>query len=77
MLARITSFIEEETGVASNYVHYMDTNTKNPFEIEHIISDHYEWFTKEYDNQDEFKYYRNNIGALLLLHKSINASLSD
>lgn len=77
MLARITSFIEEETGVASNYVHYMGTNTKNPFEIEHIISDHYEWFTKEYDNQEEFKYYRNNIGALLLLHKSINASLND
>lgn len=77
MLARITSFIEEETGVASNYINYMDTNTKNPFEIEHIISNHYEWFTKEYDNLDEFKYYRNNIGALLLLHKSINASLND
>ena len=55
----------------------MNTDTKNPFEIEHIISDHYEWYTEEYENQDEFKYYRNNIGALLLLHKSINASLND
>ena len=42
MLARITGFIEENTGVASNYCNYMNTQTKNPFEIEHIITDHYE-----------------------------------
>ena len=76
ILARITSFLEEQTGVAPNYVNYM-TQTKNPFEIEHIISNHYEWFTDEFSNQGEFDDYRNNIGALLLLHKSINASLSD
>lgn len=48
MLARITGYIEERTGVASNYCNYMNTQTKNPFEIEHIITDHYEWFTGEY-----------------------------
>lgn len=77
MLARITAYIEEETDVASNYVRYMDTNTKNPFEIEHIISDHYEWYTEEYNDPEDFKWWRNNIGALLLLNKSINASLND
>ena len=77
MLARITGYIEEQTGVASNYCNYMDKKTKNPFEIEHIITDHYEWFTDEYADQEEFKRWRNSIGALLLLHKSINASLSD
>ncbi len=77
ILARVTSFIEENTGVASNYQNYMNTETKNPFEIEHIITDHFEWFTNEYRDQDEFKNWRNNIGALLLLHKSINASLND
>ena len=76
MLARITSFIEEETAVASNYANYMAWS-KNPFEIEHIISNHFEWFTDEYADQEDFKNYRNNIGALLLLHKSINASLND
>lgn len=55
----------------------MNTQTKNPFEIEHIITDHYEWFTAEYSDQDDFKRWRNSIGALLLLHKSINASLND
>ena len=77
MLARITGYIEEQTGVASNYCNYMNTQTKNPFEIEHIITDHYEWFTSEYADQEEFKRWRNNFGALLLLHKSINASLKD
>lgn len=77
MLARITGYIEEHTGVASNYCNYMNTQTKNPFEIEHIITDHYEWFTSEYADQEEFKRWRNSFGALLLLHKSINASLND
>lgn len=77
ILARITGFIEEQTGVASNYCNYMNTQTKNPFEIEHIITDHYEQFTAEYSDQDDFRRWRNSIGALLLLHKSINASLND
>lgn len=77
MLARITGYIEEQTGVASNYCNYMNTQTKNPFEIEHIITDHYEWFTSEYADQEEFRRWKNSFGALLLLHKSINASLND
>ena len=77
MLARITGFIEEEIGVGSKYVDYMKKDDKNPFEIEHIITDHYEWFRNEYNDQDDFNYWRNRIGALLLLRKSINASLSD
>lgn len=77
MLARITSYIEEKTNVAPNYMNYMETRTKNPFEIEHIISDHYEWFTDEYSDREDFINNRNNIGALLLLHKSTNASLND
>ena len=50
---------------------------KNPFEIEHIISDHFERFAKDFNDPNDFNQWRNNIGALLLLHKSINASISD
>jgi len=77
ILARVTSFIEECSGVAPNYCNYMNNQTKNPFEIEHIITDHFELFTEEYSDPDDFKRWRNKIGALLLLHKSINASLND
>ena len=37
----------------------------------------YEWFTDEYADQEDFRRWRNSVGALLLLHKSINASLND
>ena len=77
ILARVIGFIEEQTGRTSNYCNYMNSQTKNPFEIEHIIANHYEWFTSEYDSQDDFINWRNSIGALLLLRKDINASLSD
>ena len=77
ILARITGYLEEQTDVASNYCNYVDTDTKNPFEIEHIIADHFEWFAGEYTDQEDFRRWRNNIGGLLLLHKSINASLND
>lgn len=77
MLARITGFIEENCGVASNYINYINIKTKNPFEIEHIICDHYEDFIEEFSDKEEFNRWRNDIGGLLLLHKSINASLND
>lgn len=77
ILARVTSYIEEQIDVAPNYTNYMNTKTKNPFEIEHIISDHYDRFTDEYTDQEDFKRWRNSIGSLLLLHKSINASIND
>ena len=77
ILARITGYLEEQTDVSSNYCNYINTDTKNPFEIEHIITDHFEWFSTEYSDQEDFRRWRNNIGGLLLLHKSINASLND
>ena len=76
MLARITGFIEDEIGVGSNYTKYIKKD-KNPYEIEHILSDHYEWFRIDFRDQMDFENWRDNIGALLLLRKSINASLSD
>ena len=77
ILARITSYLEENTGVIPKYVDYMNNETKNPYEIEHITTNHFEWFKDIYSDPDEFKRYRDNIGDLLLLHKSINASLND
>ena len=77
ILARITDYLERETGVQGNYYDYMNVQTKNPFEIEHILTDHYSIFSSEYTDEEEFQRWRNNIGALLLLRKSINASLND
>ena len=77
ILARVTSFIEEKSLVKSNYAEYMNTATKNPYEIEHIFCDHFERFTDEFADEKDFDDWRNSIGALLLLPKKINASLND
>lgn len=77
ILARITSFIEEQTGVKSNYIEYMKSQGKNPFEVEHIICNDFEKFRSVFSGKEEYTSYRNSIGALLLLRKSINASLSN
>lgn len=76
ILARITSFIEEQTSGTPRYVDYVTTTT-DPFEIEHIICDHFERFTSDFVDKNEFADWRDSIGALLLLRKSINSSLSD
>lgn len=75
ILARITSFIEEQTDATPHYVDYM-TSSRDPYEIEHIICNDYERYRAEF-SRDEFDDWRDSIGALLLLRRSINASLSD
>lgn len=77
LLARITGFIEESIDMPNNYTNYIDIYAKNPYEVEHITCDHFEWFQDTYTSEEEFKVFRNNIGDLVLLPKSINASLSD
>ena len=76
-LSRITSFIEEECGMGSNYVRYMTNPDCKPYEIEHIWSDHPEWHTDEFQDKMEFADARNTIGDLVLLQNGINQSLND
>ncbi|MBQ7202045.1 DUF262 domain-containing protein [Candidatus Saccharibacteria bacterium] len=77
MLARITGFIEESTDATNNYIQYINRDLKDPYEVEHITPDHFDWYKDKYYNEQEFISFRNNIGDLLLLPKSINASLKD
>ncbi len=76
MLARITDYIETESGQASRYVEYAKRG-RIGYEIEHIWANHPERHTDEFAHQSEFGEYRNRIGGLLLLPKSFNASYGD
>ena len=75
ILARITSFIEEQTNTTSNYLEYMKSQGKNLFGIEHIIGNDFEKFGSDFADKTEFNDYRDSIGALVLLRGSINSSL--
>jgi uncharacterized protein with ParB-like and HNH nuclease domain len=75
-LARMTEFVEIQTGMASNYAEYVTTRGRNAYEVEHIWSDHAEDYD-EFTHPTDFAEYRNRIGGLLLLPKLFNASYGD
>lgn len=77
MLARITDYVERGCSLPGHYLDYVAQRSKRPFEVEHIITDHYEWYQDEYASREEFASFRNSPGNLLLLDKSTNASLND
>lgn len=70
-LALITEIVARESK-APNYI-----LNKDDIEVEHIWADHYNQHLDEGITEDEFDNYRNNIGDLLVLPKSFNASYND
>jgi len=76
LLARMTDFVERESGLASHFADYV-AEGRNRFEVEHIWADHPERHEDEFAHPSEFSEYRNRIGGLLLLPKSFNASYGD
>ncbi len=77
IIARLTDYVERESGMAGNYRPYVETQGKNRFEIEHIWANHYDRHTGEFQDGVSFASFRNRIGGLLLLPKDINSSLGD
>lgn len=77
MLARLTAYSEMLAGRSDQFPMYVKRNVKNPFDIEHIWSRDFESYKKDFDSEDEFDEWRNNIASLLLLPADINRSLQD
>lgn len=76
LLARITDYVEAESGGPGRYPEYA-TRGRKGYEIEHIWANHSARHVDEFDHPSEFSEYRNRIGGLLLLPKSFNASYGD
>ena len=76
LLARMTDYLETQSGQTSRYVEYAQRGLKG-YEIEHIWADHPERYVEEFAHPSEFAEHRNHIGGLLLLPKSFNASYGD
>ncbi len=77
ILARMTRYIEEQSGTASSFEAYISRESKKPFEIEHIWANKYDRHTDEFSTEEEFTEYRNRIGDLVLLPRGFNQSLGD
>ena len=77
LLARMTDYVETQSGRQSHYQEYVLRHGKQRYEVEHIWADHPERHTDEFGHPTDFAEYRNRIGGLLLLPKSFNASYGD
>jgi hypothetical protein len=76
LLARMTAYIEQQSGMPSSVATYL-AGGKGRYEIEHIWADHYEQHADDFKSEADFAEARNAIGGLLLLPKSFNASYGD
>jgi uncharacterized protein with ParB-like and HNH nuclease domain len=74
ILARMTDFIETQSGHPSRYAEYTGGKGNAKYEVEHIWADKPERFVNEFSNEHDFAEHRNRVGGLLLLPKSFNAS---
>lgn len=76
ILARITDYIETQSGLPSLFSDYINLGAVR-YEVEHIWANHYDQHVDEFRQSQDFAEYRNHIGDLLLLPKKFNASYGD
>jgi uncharacterized protein with ParB-like and HNH nuclease domain len=74
ILARITDYVEQQSGMPSRYMEYVCEAGKNRYEVEHIWANKPNRHGDEFPHPSDFEDYRNRIGGLLLLPKSFNDS---
>lgn len=77
LLSRLTGFVEETSGRPNNFRTFYDPPKGRAFEIEHIWANKYLRHQEEFDQQNEFDAWRNNIGAMVLLPNGTNQSFGD
>jgi hypothetical protein len=77
LLARLTAFVESNSGKPDLFDKYVDRESKNPCDIEHIWADNYDRYRDECTTLQDFQDWRNHIAGLLLLSADVNRSLQD
>src|SRR5690606_2259780 len=76
ILARLTDYVETQSGHPSRYEEYARRGPKG-YEIEHIWADHPHLHLDRFSPESDVRMYRNRIGGRLLRPKSFNASYGD
>ena len=74
LLARLTAFTEVGAGKPDLFDKYVDRNSKNPCDIEHIWADNMAPYINEFSTEQEFQEWRNHVAGLLLLPADVNRS---
>jgi hypothetical protein len=77
MLSRFTSYINIKVGYQSDFEKYIDRNSNTPYDIEHILPDDYESYREFFNDEEDFKNYRQKVGNLIILTRDKNRSYQD
>jgi len=79
IIARLTCYIEDGSGLMTKFDDYVNRTSRNPFDIEHIWADQINQHLDEFkqDEIEEFESHRNKFGALLILPRDKNRSFQD
>lgn len=77
ILSRITSHVERMSEAKNTFDDYMSKNIKNPYSIEHIISNQFDREKDNFTDKVEFEELRDRLGGLLLLPSDFNKSFGD
>ena len=77
LLCRITAWVENQSGINTNFLSYFEPETGKPFEVEHIWANKFERHRNEFTQEHEFRDYRNRLGDLVLLPRGTNQSYND
>ncbi|WP_233116180.1 GmrSD restriction endonuclease domain-containing protein [Aggregatibacter actinomycetemcomitans] len=77
LLSRITAWIDQKAGINTDFVSYYQPEQGKPFEVEHIWADKFSRHRDDFEQEHEFKKYRNRIGDLVLLPRGTNQSYGD
>jgi len=74
LLARLTTYVEVQSGRPDLFDKYVDRTIKNACDIEHIWPDNYAAYKDEFATLQEFQNVRNHVSGLLLLPADVNRS---
>jgi len=77
ILARMTAYVEVGAGRPDLFDKYVNRESKNSLDIEHIWADNYTVYKDQFDSSEEFQRWRNHIAGLLLLPADVNRSYQD
>jgi len=77
LLARITAYVESNSGRPDLFDKYVDRKSDNAQDIEHIWENDWSRFVDQFPVEADFKSVRNNIGGLLLLPADVNRSFQE
>jgi hypothetical protein len=77
LLARLTAYVETESGKPDLFDKYVDRTSKNPCDIEHIWSNDFSQYKGMFSGVGEFNLLRDHVASLLLLPADVNRSFQD